>query len=167
MIPTPDPHIDLESDEYWMQEALRLAHKAARQGEVPVGAIIVHQSKAIGKAFNQVETLKDATAHAEMLALTQAQSAIGDWRLTESTLYVTKEPCPMCAGAIVHCRLQRVVFGIGDEKGGACGGALNLLQMPGLNHKCQITSGVRAQESKSLLQDFFRQQRLKKEIAEN
>lgn len=156
------PIIDLQSDEHWMHEALRLARKAATIGEVPVGAIIVHQGKAIAKAYNQVETLKDATAHAEMLALTQAQSALGDWRLNEATLYVTKEPCPMCAGAIVHCRLNRVVFGVGDAKGGACGGALNLLQFPTLNHKCQITPGVRAEESKHLLQEFFRQQRASK-----
>ena len=87
--------------------------------------------------------LKDATAHAEMLALTQAENAVGDWRLTDCTLYVTKEPCPMCAGAIVHTRLARVVFGAGDPKGGAAGGAMNLLQFPTLNHRCEITSGVR------------------------
>jgi tRNA(adenine34) deaminase len=94
-----------------------------------------------------------------MLALTQAQAAVGDWRLTDCTLYVTKEPCPMCAGAIVHTRLKRVVFGVGDSKGGAAGGALNLLSFPGLNHTCVITSGVRGEESKGLLQSFFRQRR--------
>ncbi|MES2308848.1 MAG: tRNA adenosine(34) deaminase TadA [Verrucomicrobiota bacterium] len=154
--------IDIQSDEHWMREAMRLAQKAASTGEVPVGAVIVHEGQAIGRAFNQVETLKDATAHAEMLALTQAQSVIGDWRLTESVLYVTKEPCPMCAGAIVHCRIKRVVFGVSDEKAGACGGAINLLALPGLNHRCEITPGVRADESKFILQDFFRQQRAKK-----
>lgn len=153
--------IDHQSDEHWMNEAMRLAKKAASLGEVPVGAIIVHEGTAIGRAYNQVETLKDATAHAEMLALTQAQSVIGDWRLTESVLYVTKEPCPMCAGAIVHCRLKRVVFGVLDPKAGACGGAINLLNLPGLNHRCEITSGVRSDESKSILQDFFRERRLK------
>ncbi len=151
--------IDHQSDEHWMNEAMRLARKAAQVGEVPVGAIIVHKGNAIGRAYNQVETLKDATAHAEMLALTQAQSVIGDWRLTESVLYVTKEPCPMCAGAIVHCRLKRVVFGISDEKAGACGGAINLLALPGLNHRCEITPGIRAEESKAILQDFFREKR--------
>ncbi len=151
--------IDHQSDEHWMSEAMRLAKKAAQAGEVPVGAIIVHEGNAIGRAYNQVETLKDATAHAEMLALTQAQSVIGDWRLTESVLYVTKEPCPMCAGAIVHCRLKRVVFGVSDGKAGACGGAINLLALPGLNHRCEITPGIRAEESKAILQDFFREKR--------
>jgi tRNA(adenine34) deaminase len=154
-----DQMIDHQSDEHWMNEAMRLAKKAAQIGEVPVGAIIVHEGNAIGRAYNQVETLKDATAHAEMLALTQAQSVIGDWRLNESVLYVTKEPCPMCAGAIVHCRLKRVVFGVSDDKAGACGGAINLLALPGLNHHCEITPGVRAEESKMILQDFFRERR--------
>ncbi len=151
--------IDHQSDEHWMSEAMRLARKASQLGEVPVGAIIVHEGTAIGRAYNQVETLKDATAHAEMLALTQAQSSIGDWRLNEAVLYVTKEPCPMCAGAIVHCRLKRIVFGVSDEKAGACGGALNLLSLPGLNHRCEITPGVRAEESKMILQEFFRERR--------
>jgi tRNA(adenine34) deaminase len=99
-----------ESDEYFMKEALRQAKKAYEKKEVPVGAIVVHEGKIIGRAYNQVESLKDATAHAEMLALTQAEAALGDWRLTECTLYITKEPCPMCAGAIVHTRIKRVVF---------------------------------------------------------
>ena len=110
---------------------------------MPVGAVIVREGRIIARAFNQVELLKDATAHAEMLALTQAEEVAGDWRLTDCTLYVTKEPCPMCAGAMVHARLARVVFGAGDPKGGAAGGALNLLQFPTLNHRCEITAGVR------------------------
>ena len=109
--------IDLHSDDYFMGEALRQAAKAYEKDEVPVGAVIVRAGKIIARAFNQVELLKDATAHAEMLALTQAENAVGDWRLTDCTLYVTKEPCPMCAGAIVHTRLARVVFGAGDRKG--------------------------------------------------
>ena len=125
-----DPIIDLHSDDYFMGEALRQAAKAYESGEVPVGAVIVREGRIIARAFNQVESLKDATAHAEMLALTQAENAVGDWRLTDCTLYVTKEPCPMCAGAVVHTRLARVVFGAGDPKGGAAGGALNLLQFP-------------------------------------
>jgi len=154
--------IDLHSDEYFMGEALRQAAKAFEREEVPVGAVVVRAGKIIARAFNQVEELKDATAHAEMLALTQAENAVGDWRLTDCTLYVTKEPCPMCAGAIVHTRLQRVVFGAGDAKGGAAGGALNLLQFPTLNHHCEITSGVRLEECRSLLKTFFQDQRVAK-----
>lgn len=151
--------IDLHSDDYFMGEALRQAAKAYEAGEVPVGAVIVREGRIIARAFNQVELLKDATAHAEMLALTQAEQAVGDWRLTDCTLYVTKEPCPMCAGAIVHTRLARVVFGAGDPKGGAAGGALNLLQFPTLNHRCEITSGLRQDECRTLLKDFFSEQR--------
>ena len=159
--------IDLHSDEYFMGEALRQAAKAFEREEVPVGAVVVRAGKIIARAFNQVEELKDATAHAEMLALTQAENAVGDWRLTDCTLYVTKEPCPMCAGAIVHTRLQRVVFGAGDAKGGAAGGALNLLQFPTLNHHCEITSGVRLEECRSLLKTFFQDQRVAKKEYRN
>ncbi|MEW6307005.1 MAG: tRNA adenosine(34) deaminase TadA, partial [Verrucomicrobiota bacterium] len=156
-----DPIIDLQSDHYFMGEALRQAARAYAADEVPVGAVIVREGRVIARAFNQVETLKDATAHAEMLAITQAEDAVGDWRLTDCTLYVTKEPCPMCAGAIVHARLARVVFGVSDPKGGAAGSALNLLQFPTLNHRCVITNGVRAEECRALLQNFFAEQRLK------
>ncbi len=151
--------IDLHSDDYFMGEALRQAAKAYEADEVPVGAVIVREGRIIARAFNQVELLKDATAHAEMLALTQAEQAVGDWRLTDCTLYVTKEPCPMCAGAMVHTRLARVVFGVGDPKGGAAGGALNLLQFPTLNHRCEITSGLRQDECRTLLKAFFSEQR--------
>jgi len=154
-----EPIIDLHSDDYFMGEALRQAAKAFEKDEVPAGAVIVRGGRIIARAYNQVESLKDATAHAEMLALTQAESAVGDWRLTDCTLYATKEPCPMCAGAIVHTRLARVVFGAADPKGGAAGGALNLLQFPTLNHRCEITSGVRAEECRALLKDFFAAQR--------
>ena len=154
-----DPIIDLHSDDYFMREALRQAARARDAGEVPVGAVIVRGGKIIARASNQVELLKDATAHAEMLALTQAEEAVGDWRLTDCTLYVTKEPCPMCAGAIVHTRLARVVFGANDPKGGAAGGAMNLLQFPTLNHRCEIMPGVREMECRALLQDFFAEQR--------
>ena len=120
---------------------------------------MVREGRIIARAFNQVELLKDATAHAEMLALTQAEEAVGDWRLTDCTLYVTKEPCPMCAGAAVHARLRRVVFGCEDVRGGAAGGVINLLQMPQLNHRCDVNSGVLAQECSELLQEFFRDKR--------
>jgi tRNA(adenine34) deaminase len=156
-----DPVIDLHSDDYFMGEALRQAQRAYAAEEVPVGAVIVRAGRLIARAFNQVELLKDATAHAEMLALTQAQAAVGDWRLNECTLYVTKEPCPMCAGAAVHARVGRVVFGVGDPKAGAAGGALNLLQFPTLNHRCDITEGVREEECRGLLRRFFAEQREK------
>lgn len=138
-----------------MGEAIRMAKRAMSFGEVPVGAVVVREGSIIARAYNQVEMLKDATAHAEMLAITQAESVVGDWRLTDCELYVTKEPCPMCAGAIVHVRLQRIIFGCSDPKGGGAGGAVNLLQLPGLNHHCPATSGIREEECLGLLQSFF------------
>jgi len=149
------PHMEMASDEYFMSEALRQARRAFAADEVPVGAVIVREGMIIARAWNQVELLKDATAHAEMLAITQAEAEVGDWRLNDCELYVTKEPCPMCAGAIVHTRLKRVIFGCGDARGGAAGGLLNLLQMPELNHRSEITSGVLAAESSGLLKEFF------------
>ena len=151
--------IDAEIDAAFMQQALRQAEKAFKAGEVPVGAIVVQGGRVIAKAYNQVELLKDATAHAEMLAVTQAEAAVGDWRLNDCDLYVTKEPCPMCAGAIVHVRVRRVIFGCPDPRGGAAGGLMNLLQMPTLNHRCEITSGVLQEPSAALLQSFFRSRR--------
>ena len=156
------PIIDLQSDHYFMGEALRQATRAYEAEETPVGAVIVRAGRIIARAYNQVELLNDATAHAEMLVMTQAEEVVGDWRLSDCTLYVTKEPCPMCAGAAVHVRLARVVFGAADPKGGAAGGALNLLQFPTLNHKCAITPGVRADECRNLLRTFFAEQRAKK-----
>lgn len=161
------PLIDLKSDEHYMGQAMRLAQRAYAQEEVPIGAIIVKDQQIIARAFNQVETLKDGTAHAEMLALTQAQSVVDDWRLTDCDLYVTKEPCPMCAGAIVHCRLRRVIFGCPDEKGGAAGGLLNLLQHPSLNHSSEITSSVLQDECVGILQSFFRERREAAKFAQN
>src|SRR5437899_9689568 len=151
--------IELRGDEYFMHEALRLANKAAADDEVPIGAVIVRAGKIIARAYNQVELLKDATAHAEMLALTQAEAAVGDWRLTDCDLYVTKEPCPMCAGALVHVRIRRTIFGCADLRAGAVGTIINLLQLPSLNHQCEITSGVLERECAAILQDFFRKRR--------
>lgn len=151
--------IDLSSDTYYMGEALRQARRAWEQGEVPIGAVIVHQGRIIARACNQVETLLDATAHAEMLAITQAESVLGDWRLTECDLYVTKEPCCMCAGAMVHVRLRRVIFGCHSPKDGAGGSLLNLLAHPKLNHQCDIISGIRHEECAAYLQQFFRERR--------
>ena len=154
-----DDIIDLHSDSHFMGEALRQARRAWECEEVPVGAVIVHHGEVIARAYNQVETLKDATAHAEMLAITQAESVIGDWRLGECELYVTKEPCPMCAGALVHVRMKRVIFGCPSTKDGAGGSLMNLLQHPKLNHRCDITSGVRHDECAQMLQAFFRERR--------
>ncbi|NNC86894.1 MAG: nucleoside deaminase [Akkermansiaceae bacterium] len=146
-----------------MQQALREARKAYAATEVPIGAVVVREGAIISRAWNQVETLRDATAHAEMLALTAAQTVMEDWRLDGCTLYVTKEPCPMCAGAIVHCRPERVVFGCADEKAGAAGGWINLLEAnPPLNHRCAITGGVMTDECTELLQGFFREARARK-----
>jgi len=146
-----EPIIDLQSDHYFMGEALRQATRAYESEETPIGAVIVRNGRVIARAYNQVELLKDATAHAEMLALTQAEEVVGDWRLTDCTLYVTKEPCPMCAGALAHVRVDRIVFGVGDPKAGACGGAFQLFDLPGLNHRCEITSGVLAQDQGALM----------------
>ena len=142
-----------------MKEALRQARKAYAAEEVPVGAVIVREGEIIARAWNQVEMLKDATAHAEMLAFTQAEAAVEDWRLNDCDLYVTKEPCPMCAGAIVHARLRRVIFGCPDPKGGGAGGLVNLLQMPELNHRSEITYGVLADECLGIIREFFRARR--------
>jgi tRNA(adenine34) deaminase len=157
-----EPLVDLTSDRFFMGEALRQAQRAYLAGEVPVGAVIVHEGRIIARAFNQVETLKDATAHAEMLALTQAQAGIGDWRLTDCDLYVTKEPCPMCAGAMVHCRIRRLFYGCPDDKGGAAGGGfINLLQQPTLNHSAPVTGSLLEEESRRLLRTFFLEARNK------
>ena len=142
-----------------MRRALELAREAGAREEVPVGAVLVQNGTILTEASNEVETRQDATAHAEMLAIAEAQSLLKTWRLTGTTLYVTKEPCPMCAGALAHVRIDRIVFGVGDPKAGACGGAFNLFDLPGLNHRCEIISGVQAAESLALLQDFFRERR--------
>ncbi len=154
---------DNSSDEYFMQQALREARRAYAASEVPIGAVIVKDGVVIARGWNQVETLKDGTAHAEMLALSAAQQVVGDWRLEGCTLYVTKEPCPMCAGALVHCRPDRVVFGCPDERGGAAGGWINLLDSnPPLNHKCELASGVMLEECRGIVQSFFREARARK-----
>jgi tRNA(adenine34) deaminase len=148
------------SDEHFMEEALRQARKAVAKGEVPVGAVLVVKGKIVTRAHNQVEELKDATAHAEMLAVTAAAGELDGWRLTEATVYVTKEPCPMCAGALVLSRVKRVVYGAADPRMGAAGGAMNLLQFAGMNHQCEVTGGVRSEECRDLLKEFFQAKRL-------
>lgn len=165
MISLENKPIDLTSDDFFMSQALRQALKAYEAEEVPVGAVVVHQGRIIGRAYNQVETLRDATAHAEILAITQAEQALGDWRLNKCDLYVTKEPCPMCAGALVNSRMNRVIFGCGDPRGGAAGGLINILQMPTLNHRCEITKGVCEEECARLLKNFFSEKRISNKLA--
>jgi tRNA(adenine34) deaminase len=147
------------NDESFMRLALREAERAFEAEEVPVGAVIVHAGKVIGKGFNQREKLEDPTAHAEMLAITAAAQALGDWRLEDCTLYVTLEPCPMCAGAIVNARVKRVVFGASDPKAGACGSLMNVVQDARLNHRVELVAGVLAEETGAILKQFFRTRR--------
>jgi tRNA(adenine34) deaminase len=147
------------SDEVFMQRALELARLARAKEEVPVGAVLVRDGVILAEGSNEVETRQDATAHAEMLAIAEAQALVKTWRLNGTTLYVTKEPCPMCAGALAHVRVDRIVFGVSDPKAGACGGAFQLFDLPGLNHRCEITSGVLASECLGVLQEFFRERR--------
>lgn len=153
----PISMIDL--DEHYMSLAMKEALKAKDKEEVPVGAVIVLDGQIIGRAHNQVEMLKDATAHAEMIALTQAEAYMKDWRLEGCTLYVTKEPCFMCAGALVQTRVSRLVFGVRDVKAGGAGSALNLVQEPKLNHWVEVTAGVKEEECKLILQEFFKRLR--------
>ena len=155
-----ETRIDLTSDDYFMREALRLARMAFDADEVPVGAVIVRENRLIARAHNQVEILHDATAHAEMLAITQAAHALGDWRLEGCSLFVTKEPCPMCAGAITLSRMKRVVFGVRDERAGSAGSVVEITSCPGLNHTVETVGGVRQEDARELLQDFFRQKRI-------
>ena len=143
------------TDEHFMGRALELAYAAADADEVSVGAIVVRDHQIIAAASNQRELLKDPTAHAEMIALTQAAAAVGDWRLENATLYVTLEPCPMCAGAILQARLPRVVFGAADPKAGAVTSLFQLLNDDRLNHRCDVTSGVLASRCGGVLTDFF------------
>ncbi|HRU02215.1 MAG TPA: tRNA adenosine(34) deaminase TadA [Victivallales bacterium] len=148
-------------DEYYMRKAIALAEMAAEEGEVPVGAVAVKEGKIIAKAWNQTEKLKDATAHAEILAITQAEIAVGDWRLDGVTLYVTKEPCAMCAGAMVNSRISRLVFGMSDPKYGCAGSVLNLSNMPGFLHKFKVTGGILSNESEKIMKMFFKNLRKK------
>ena len=150
---------DEHSDEHWMRQALKLAQQAAEQDEVPVGAIIVHENKIIASAFNQREQLADPTAHAEMIAITQAASHLNSWRLLECTLFVTLEPCPMCTGAILQSRIPRIVYGALDPKAGAVVSLYQLLNDPRLNHRCETLSGVLANECGRILTEFFDRKR--------
>lgn len=165
--PTPPEHREGEpssllqpaDDNLYMQAALKEALAAYEKGEVPVGAVVVDNGRIIGRGHNLRETLSDPTAHAEMLALTAAAEARGEWRLEGCSLYVTLEPCPMCAGAIVNSRIKRVVFGASDPKAGACGTLYNLVQDARLNHRAELESGVMGEESGEILKSFFREAR--------
>jgi tRNA(adenine34) deaminase len=146
-------------DVRWMRLALAEAEAAREKDEVPVGAVIVLNERVIGRGHNQVETLNDPTAHAEIIAIGAAGSFLGSWRLEDATMYVTLEPCAMCAGAIVLARVKRLVFGAWDPKAGACGSVMKVIDNPGLNHRVVVDSGVLQEEAASLLKEFFERKR--------
>lgn len=153
------PHNPLQPHDYWMKKALDQAVLAWEQHEVPVGAVIVQGERVIAEAHNQRETLNDPTAHAEMIALTQAAESLGSWRLLDCTLYVTLEPCPMCAGAIIQARVPCVVYGTPDEKAGACHTLYQITSDLRLNHQAAVLGGVMREDCRAILQEFFREQR--------
>jgi tRNA(adenine34) deaminase len=146
-------------DQRFMQQAYELALQAASADEVPVGAVIVHQNRAIAGAWNQREQLRDPTAHAEMIAITQASAELNNWRLEDCTLYVTLEPCPMCAGAILQARVPRVVFGARDPKAGAVRSMFSMLEDERLNHRVEVCEGVLAERCGRILTEFFESKR--------
>ena len=148
-----------EKDKHFMQLSIEQAQIAEENGDVPIGAVIVYQEQIIGKAYNQRQQLQDPTAHAEIIALTQAAAFMESWRLNGCTIYVTLEPCPMCAGALVLSRMDRLVYGCDDPKTGACKSLYNIVQDERLNHRLEVTSGVLADECSKLLQDFFQKRR--------
>lgn len=157
----------LKTEERWMQEALREAEKALKKKEVPVGAVVVYDNKIIGRGYNQIESLKDATAHAEILAITAASNYLESWRLNEATLYVTLEPCPMCAGAIILSRIKRVVYGTQDIRFGACGSYIDLFKANPFDKKIQIVDKVLEDKCLSILKEFFKNARQKKKEGDN
>ena len=146
---------DREEDERFMAEAMALAGLAAEKGEVPVGCVIVCEGRVMGRGANQREAAADPTAHAEIVALREAARALGRWRVSPATCYVTCEPCPMCAGALVNARVDRLVYGCADEKAGACGTLYDLVRDERLNHRLEVVAGVREDECRALLQEFF------------
>ncbi|PLV55315.1 tRNA adenosine(34) deaminase TadA [Erwinia sp. E602] len=150
------------NDEFWMRHALTLARRAWQEGEVPVGAVLVHEGRVIGEGWNRPIGHHDPTAHAEIMALRQGGKVIENYRLLDTTLYVTLEPCVMCAGAMVHGRVGRLVFGARDAKTGAAGSLIDVLSHPGMNHQVQVDEGVLAEECAAMLSDFFRQRRAEK-----
>lgn len=158
-LPPQDETAEAAVDEHFMTLALQEAEAAAAEDEVPVGAVIVHAGRVVAAAHNQRERLRDPTAHAEMIAVTQAAESLGSWRLENCTLYVTLEPCPMCAGAVIQARIPRVVYGADDPKGGAVRSLYRLLEDARLNHRCEIRGGVLADRCGAVLSEFFRRQR--------
>ena len=149
----------MTEDERWMESALHEAEQAYKRKEVPIGAVIVQERRIVGKGYNQIETLQDPTAHAEMIAITAAASFLGSRRFEGCTLYVTLEPCAMCAGAIVLARIPRIVFGAPDPKAGACGTLFNIVQDERLNHRAELIPGVLEPRCAALLKDFFQKVR--------
>jgi tRNA(adenine34) deaminase len=149
------------TDELWMEEALRQAQRAAALGEVPIGAVVVRNGEIVGRGCNRPITDSDPTAHAEIFALRDAGKTIGNYRLSDCELYVTVEPCAMCAGAVTHARIQRLIYGADDPKAGAVKSALNVVNHPQVNHQVEITSGVLAGRAMELVQGFFRERRKK------
>lgn len=147
------------NDEYWMRQALRLALRAQEEGEVPVGALLVLDNQVIGEGWNRPIGRHDPTAHAEIMALRQGGAVLQNYRLLNATLYVTLEPCVMCAGAMVHSRIRRLVYGAADVKTGAAGSLMDILRHPGMNHQVEILSGVLAEECAATLSNFFRMRR--------
>ncbi len=147
------------SHKKYMREALKEAEKALEEDEVPVGAVIVYKDRIIAKAHNQVELLKDPTAHAEMIAITQAAGYLRNERLIDTSIYVIVEPCPMCASAMVHARVKRLIYGASDPKAGACGSVFNLADNKRLNHRIRVKKGILAEECSALLKDFFKKKR--------
>lgn len=152
----------MTSDESFMKQAVKQAEKAYDKLETPIGCVIVHEDKIIARGYNKRNMKKNTLAHAEILAINKASKVLGDWRLEDCTMYVTLEPCPMCAGAIVQARIPRVVIGSMNPKAGCAGSVLNLLQQDGLNHQVEITKGVLAEECSGLMTSFFRELRKKK-----
>ena len=153
--------------ELWMERALKEAEKAYDIGEVPVGAVVVQGDHIIGKGYNQTESLHDPTAHAEMIAITAAANTFGSWRLEGCSLYVTLEPCAMCAGAIVLARIEKLVFGASDPKAGACGSLRNIVQDDRLNHQVEMISGILSEASSAILKSFFQDLRYQKKSSQS
>ena len=154
--------IPVTEDEKYMKEAMKQARKAYKLGEVPIGCVIVHEGRIIGRGYNRRNTDKNTLAHAEITAINRASKVIGDWRLEDCTLYVTLEPCQMCAGAIVQARIPKVVMASMNPKAGCAGSVLNILEMDGFNHKVQVTRGVLVEECSQMMSQFFRELREKK-----
>ncbi|NRA28555.1 MAG: nucleoside deaminase [Opitutales bacterium] len=149
------PNQLIRDDEFYMKLAYNAAIDAWKKNEVPIGAVIECDGQIIATAHNEVETMQDPTGHAEVLAITQAANALGDWRLNSCTLYVTKEPCPMCSGAVIMSRMGRVVYAVSDPKMGCLGGATNLCELPRINHRCLLESGVYEKACMELIRTFF------------